>query len=286
MAVNIHKLNASQLPSCLAELHRPPKKLFWAGQPIDNWLQTPKLAIVGNRKMSSYGKQVTETLAAAAARAGVTIISGLAYGVDAAAHTAALNAGGICVAVLPTSLDKIYPSAHHILAERIARQGSLISEYSVDEPIRHFNFIARNRIISGLSDAILITEAALRSGSLATANFGLEQGKTVLAVPGNINQPGSGGCNNLIKSGAIPVTSIDDIFMAMAIKASVPQLVIFRGTLHEETLYKLISAGVYDQDNLAIQSQLKGPELSNALTGLELSGYIRPAGAGNWTLSV
>jgi DNA processing protein len=285
MNVNIHKLNAANLPAGLVNIHTPPQQLYWAGRPIENWLDTPKLAIVGSRKMSAYGKGVTTALATAAARAGITIISGLAYGVDATAHQAALEAGAICVAVLPTSLNNIYPSAHRHLAEKIAGQGTLLSEYGADDPIYQVNFVARNRLISGLSDAVLITEASLRSGSLATANFALEQGKTVMAVPGNINSPGSEGCNNLIKSGAIPVTSAADIFLAMGIKPAKAKQIIFRGTPHEEALYKLISGGIADQDNLALESRLSGPELSNALTGLELAGYIRPAGAGNWMLS-
>jgi DNA processing protein len=285
MNVNMHKLHAQNLPFPLTKIHTPPRQLFWAGKPLEEWLDTPKLAVVGSRKMSAYGKYVTTALVSEAARVGITIISGLAYGVDATAHQAALTAGATCVAVLPTSLDNIYPSAHRNLAEKVASQGTLLSEYGPGEPVYQVNFVARNRIISGLSDAVLITEAASRSGSLATANFALEQGKTVMAVPGNINNPGSEGCNNLIKSGAIPVTSVADIFMAMGIKLSKTKQIIFKGTRHEEALYKLISKGVSDQDNLALQSRLTGPELSNALTGLELAGYIRPAGAGSWMLS-
>lgn len=283
--VNIHKLNAAQLPAELANIHTPPAQLYWVGQPLDNWLPAPKLAIVGSRKMSAYGKYVTTALAAEVAKAGVTVISGLAYGVDAAAHQAALEAGGTCVAVLPTGLDNIYPAAHRQLAERVRDQGTLVSEYGSQDPVRQVNFVARNRLISALSDAVLITEAALKSGSLATANFALDQGKTVMAVPGNINNPGSEGCNNLIKSGAIPVTSAADIFMAMSIKPPKAKQVIFKGTPQEETLYRLIASGISGQESLALESRLNGPELSNALTGLELGGHIRPAGAGNWILS-
>src|SRR4051812_401777 len=126
--VNIHKLNAANLPAELANIHTPPAQLYWAGQAIGSWLPTPKLAVVGSRKMSAYGKHVTTSLAAQAATAGITIISGLAYGVDAAAHQATLDVGGICVAVLPTSLDNIYPAAHRQLAESVCRQGTLVSE--------------------------------------------------------------------------------------------------------------------------------------------------------------
>lgn len=285
MNVNIHKLNASQLPPELADIHSPPKQLYWIGRPMHDWLDTPKLAVVGSRKMSTYGKSVTTSLATEAARAGITIISGLSYGVDAVAHQAGLEAGATCVAVLPTSLNNIYPSAHRQLAERIVNKGTLLSEYGTEDAVYQVNFVARNRLISALSDAVLITEAAVRSGSLATANFALEQGKTVMAVPGNITSAGSEGCNNLIKSGAIPVTSASDIFMAMGIKSAKVKKIIFRGTPQEEALYKLITAGISDQDSLALECRLAGPELSNALTGLELGGYIRPAGAGNWIVS-
>jgi DNA processing protein len=285
MNVNIHKLDGKNLPACLLTIHSPPGQIYWAGSPIDDWLASPKLAVVGSRKMSVYGKQVTESLATAATRAGIILVSGLAYGVDTAAHTAALVAGGTGVAVLPTSLDNIYPSSNRRLAEKISAKGTLISEYSPNDPIRQVNFVARNRIISGLSDAVLITEAAVKSGSLATANFALEQGKTVMAVPGNINQPGSEGCNNLIKSGAVPVTSPEDIFMAMGIRPKKIKPAVFKGTPEEETLYRLIVRGICAQDSLAQASQLGGPELATALTGLEIGGFIRPAGAGNWTAS-
>jgi DNA processing protein len=286
MNVNIHKLNSSEMPDSLSNIHLPPRQLFWAGQPLKDWLDMPKLAIVGSRKMTAYGRFVTTHLATEAGRAGITIISGLAYGVDAEAHRAALEAGGTCVAVLPTSLDKIYPSSHCNLAAEITKQGTLISEYGSNDPIRLANFVARNRLISGLSDAVLITEATLRSGSLATARFALEQGKTVMAVPGNINSPGSEGCNNLIKSGALPVTAPADIFLAMNIRPIKVKEQIFRGTDEEEILYSLIAKGVCAQETLAQESNLSGPNLSNALTGLELAGYIRPAGAGNWVTSL
>jgi DNA processing protein len=206
MKVNTLTLNAPDFPDILKHISPVPKNLFWSGQSIGSWIERPKVAIVGSRRISPYGRAVTEKLAGELARAGVVIISGLAYGVDITAHNAALAARGITVAVLPSSLEEIYPPAHRNIARQISEKGTLISEYPVGAISFRSNFIARNRLVSGLADVLIITEAALKSGSLHTARFALEQGKTVMAVPGNITSPTSEGCNNLIKSGAAPIT--------------------------------------------------------------------------------
>lgn len=202
--LNVNKLTleASDIPERLQQIASPPKRLFVMGTPLGELLALPCVAIVGSRKVSSYGREVTTKLAYDLASRGVVIISGLALGVDGLAHKAALEAGGKTIAVLPSPLEKIYPSSHAQLAKQILDSGgTLVSEYALGTPFNLSTFIARNRLVSGLSNAVLITEAAEQSGSLHTARFALEQGRDVLAVPGSIFSETSRGTNNLLKVG-------------------------------------------------------------------------------------
>lgn len=282
--VNTLKLNGPGYPAVLRPIDDAPNQLYYLGSPLDKWLGLPKVAVVGSRKMTSYGKMVTDELVTELTRNGVVIISGLAYGVDAAAHNAAIDAGGLTVAVLPTSLDKIYPSGHYSLAQKIVESGgTLISEYPIGSVPIKVNFLARNRIVSGLSDCVLIPEAAINSGTMHTAAFALNQGKTVMAVPGNITNPTSAGCNNLIKSGAIPATSAEDVFFALKIKPKKETVRVFRGSEDEELVLKLIIEGIVAMEDLALASNLSSSSLSSVLTSLEISGHIRPQGNGRWT---
>jgi DNA processing protein len=287
MKVNNLKLNDPGYPDLLRHISGPPKELFWTGENLQNWLDLPKVAIVGSRKVSPYGKEVTNRLATELAQAGVGVISGLAFGVDAIAHEATVSVGGIAVAVLPTALDNIQPVSNQNLARKILQTGgTLITEYSSSSYVSKMNFIERNRIVSGLCDALLITEAAVNSGSLHTARFALDQGKTVLAVPGNITSPTSEGTNNLIKSGAIPVTSKDDIFFALKINPTEQRRSrVFRGTTEEELVLGLIKEGVAVQEDLALATNLDGAAIGSVLSMLEINGHIRSLGAGNWTAS-
>ena len=285
MKVNTLTLKSPDYPDILKNIPQPPQRLFWTGAVPGEWLNSPRVAVVGSRKASYYGKDVTQRIVDELARAGVVIISGLAFGIDAISHLAALEAGGCTVAVLPTPLQQIYPASHLSLAKRIVEGGgSLVSEYPEGAPSYRLNFIARNRIVSGLADVLLITEAAVNSGSLHTARFALEQGKTVMVVPGNITSPGSEGCNNLIKSGAVPVTNAKDVFFALNIqlgKASSARN--FDGSPEAQQVLQLIRDGLSDQEELAIASKLDSPTMGSALTMLEISGYIRPAGGGHWS---
>jgi DNA processing protein len=284
--VNSLKLNDPCYPEVLKHITKPPKLLFWTGENPQNWLDIPKVAIVGSRKISPYGSSVTVKLATELSEAGIAVISGLAFGVDAAAHFAAVDAGGLAIAVLPTSLDNIQPVSNQHLARKIIESGgTLISEYSNTSSITKANFIERNRIVSGLCDVLLITEAAVNSGSLHTARYALEQGKTVLAVPGNITSPTSEGTNNLIKSGAIPVTNTDDVFFALKVNpAKLRQKRVFRGTPEEEKVLKLITEGVREQEDLALATKMDGAAIGSILTMLEINGHIRSQGAGQWTI--
>jgi len=285
MNVNMLKLGETGFPEILAQIPSPPKSIYWQGQAPSSWLDMPKVAMVGSRKVTPYGKAVTTKLATDLVRAGVVIISGLAYGVDITAHQAALAAGGVTVAVLPAGLDSIYPAAHTNLARQITRRGSLVTEYPDNTITYPGNFIARNRLISGLADVLLITEAALKSGSLHTARFALEQGKTVMAVPGNITSPFSEGCNNLIKSGAVPVTSVDDVLFALKIHRPQKKAVQINASPEERLVFGFIQEGVSAQDQIALAAKLEGQHLASVLTMLELAGHIRPAGSGNWVVA-
>jgi DNA processing protein len=286
MIVNTLKVNDPGFPDVLKPIPQAPKQLYWAGNHPQGWLDRPRVAIVGSRKLTGYGRSVAERLASELARAGVVIISGLAFGIDVTAHQAALAAGGQTVAVLGSGLDQITPAAHANIARQILQRGSIITEYPLGANTYAGNFIARNRIISGLADVVVIPEAALKSGSLHTARFAMEQGKTVMAVPGNITSPMSEGCNNLIKSGAVPITGADDVFFALNLSpAKVAAIKSFSGTKHEELIYSLIRQGISAQEELVLAAQIDSPSVSSSLTMLEISGFIRPVGNGNWVIA-
>jgi DNA processing protein len=272
------------LTEVLQHIPAPPEQLFVKSTNLPDLLQRPRLAIVGSRKISAYGKGITASLSSGLARAGVVIVSGLALGVDGSAHRAALEAGGLTIAVLPGSLEDIYPASHRQLAEHIVRQGgALVTEYGAGTRTYPGNFIARNRLISGLSDAVLITEAAQKSGSLHTARFALEQGKDVLAAPGNITSPTSIGTNNLIRSGAVPITCIADVFMILGIKSPAQDMVPKGDNPNEQTILDLIYKGLTDGAELQRQSGLDIQKFNQTLTMLEITGKIRSLGANHWS---
>ncbi|MGH7156628.1 MAG: DNA-processing protein DprA [Candidatus Saccharimonadales bacterium] len=286
MNVNTLKLIDQDFPEILSQIPSPPQQIYWIGKHPKHWLDKPRVAVVGSRKMTAYGKTITDSFVTELARAGVVIVSGLALGIDITAHRAALAAGGETVAVLGSAIDQITPASHANVARQIVSQGTIISEYPPGVPTQAYNFVIRNRIIAGLAEVVVIPEAALKSGSLHTARFALEQGKTVMAVPGNINGPTSEGCNNLIKSGAVPVTNTSDIFFALKFNpAKQISTHKFVGTAQEQTIFELIEQGIAAQEELATASEMDGSVLSSTLTMLELSGYIRPAGGGNWILA-
>ena len=286
MVINQLKINGKDFPKALKLIASPPQILFHTGADIGELLKRPRIAIVGSRNVSVYGRQVTAKLARELAEQGIVVISGLALGVDAIAHTAALDCGGLTIAVLPSPLDRPYPASNANLARRIvANGGALVSEYSEDVYTFKTNFVARNRLVAGLSQAVLITEAAEKSGSLHTARFALEQGKDVLAIPGNITNIGSVGTNNLIKAGAIPVTDYIDVLNAMNLKPhnTKPKDVKGRNT-NEQTVIDLIIQGINDGDELFKASGLDISAFNQVITMLEIGGKIRALGNNKWTL--
>jgi DNA processing protein len=284
MKVKKLTIHNSAYPSVLQNIASPPKELYYIGAEPDQWLLRPRVAIVGSRGISPYGRRVTEDFAYELARRGFTIVSGLALGVDAVAHAAALKAGGVHLAVLANGLDNIYPASNTQLARELLQQGgAIMSEYPEGTPGFKQNFVARNRIVAGLSDAVLITEATEQSGTLHTAKFALEQGRDVMVVPGNITSPNSVGCNNLIKAGASPVCSIEDILHVLGAKNLVATTVVHIGdTPEEQAILDELYHGISDAHELLVATTIEPLLFTQTLTMLELSGKIRPLGNNHW----
>lgn len=283
MIVNKLTLEDSSFPSSLREIVDPPKQLFILGNP-SLIKKEVKVGVVGSRRVSSYGRSVTLRLARELAEQDIVIVSGLALGIDSIAHRAALEVKGKTIAVLPCGLDRVYPASHTTLAKEIlSNDGLLISEYPPGTNLQKYQFIARNRLISGLSDGVLITEAASKSGSLHTANFALDQGKQVFAVPGNITSDLSAGTNNLIRAGATPVTGSNDIFEALNLAVSSSNTPV-ADNAEEALLLNLLQQGVQDSSELLEQSRMDTARFNQTLTMLEISGKIRPLGTGQWGL--
>ena len=273
----------------LASIANPPKSLCFMGTlPTSG---APVVAIVGSRKPSAYGREVTEQLAGDLATAGCVIISGLALGIDGIAQKAALEAGGTVIGVIPNELPDISPQTNYKLAMNIIEKGgAILSEWKKGDGkiVNRWSFLERNRLVSGLADAVIITEAAERSGTLNTAAHALSQGRDVFAVPGNITSPLSAGCNALLKQGALVATTATDILDVIApstTQSATDQAVTLLGeTPAENTIIDLLRAGLRDGDQLQQQSGLNPADFATALTMLEINGVIKPLGANNWTL--
>jgi DNA processing protein len=201
----------AEFPPLLRAIFDPPKRLYVRGGAGDDVLERPAMAIVGARACSPYGAQVARRLGRELARAGLVVVSGLARGIDGEAHRGALEAGGVTVAVLGCGIDRDYPAVHAELARRIRERGLVVSEYEQGVEPAPWRFPARNRVIAGLCAATVVVEARERSGALITADFALEEGRDVFAVPGEITSPLSAGTNALLKLGAAPCTSTEDV---------------------------------------------------------------------------
>ena len=242
------------------------------------------VAVVGSRRPTAYGKQITYQITHELAKAGVVIVSGLALGIDGIAHRAALDAGGQTVAVLAHGLDQIYPASHRGLAKEIlASGGALVSEYNVGTEAFPSNFVERNRIIAGLCEATIVTEAAEKSGSLITAHRALKFNRTVMAVPGNITSVYSAGPNNIIRGGAIPITSATDAIVALGFHAreAVP---VSAQSPDEALVIKLLNEGLSSSESLIEKSKLTAAQFANIISLMEITGKVRNLGAGNWVI--
>jgi DNA processing protein len=269
-------------PSLLKQIYDPPAVLYIRGELPDP--ERRHIAVVGSRKATNYGLRVTEDLTGDLARDGVVIVSGLAYGVDAAAHDAALQAGGTTLAVLGSGIDNesIYPSQNRALASRIISQGgALISEFSVGTPPLKHHFPFRNRVIAGMCHGTLVTQAALKSGSLITARAALESNRDVYAVPGSIHEPLSEGPNNLIKLGATPATCCADIIGIEPAKASEPTYE--PANIQERDLMEKLGKTPTHLDELVRSLDLPTNKVNSLISLLEIKNAIRHEGAGYYT---
>ncbi len=276
----------SAYPSLLAQTVNPPFLLYARGTLTDNdrWA----VAVVGTRQASSYGKEVTRKLVSELVTAGVTIVSGLALGIDAVAHSAALAAGGRTLAVLGSGVDQVYPLSNHQLALAILQQGAIVSEYPLGTVPTAANFPPRNRLISGLALGVLVVEAASKSGALITAQFANEQGRDVFAVPGSIFSPRSEGTHRLIQDGASLVTCVDDILDALNLQSAVVQqemTAIMPETPVEAALLALVEDEPRHIDELRRESGLRMPDVSATLALLELKGLVRQVGGMQYVLA-
>jgi DNA processing protein len=265
-------------PARLAEIADPPFLIYVRGHV--NWNQM-MVAVVGSRHMSDYGIEVTEKVASDLAASGVIVVSGLALGIDAIAHQATMNAGGTTVAVLGNGIDRVYPSSNLAIAKDILENGAIISEYPCGVQPARYTFAVRNRLISGLCQAIVVTEAAEGSGSLITARSALEQNREVFAVPGSIFNVNSVGPNSLIKMGAHPLTSVQDIFDEFGL--SHPEVAtsireIMGATEEEKAIIGILQTEPRHIDEIIKISGLSHSSVSSALTIMEIGGKIKHLG--------
>ncbi len=266
-------------PINLRKIPHPPPVLYIRGQLEDR--DELAVAVVGTRRASPYGREVARELGTELARHGVTVVSGMALGVDAIAHQAALEAGGRTIAVLGSGIDQIYPARNRRLALQITEQGALMSEYPLGTKPEASNFPPRNRIISGLSLAVIVVEAGKRSGALITAGFAAEQSREVFAVPGSILSPGSDGCNRLIHDGAIPVTSVNDLLECLQLADAVAHQearVTVPASPAEEMILQHISTEPQHMNEIVRAAPLETSEVSSLLAMMELKGLVRQVG--------
>ena len=260
-------------PALLSELHDPPARLYLRGAALDV-LTRPAVAIVGARSCSAYGAQVARTLGRELAAAGVVVVSGLARGIDGEAHRGALDAGGPTVAVLGCGIDVDYPRRHAELARRIAESGLVVSEYPPGTEPAPWRFPARNRIIAGLSVATVVVEARERSGALLTADFALELGRDVFAVPGEITAGLSTGTNHLIRQGAAPLLGPGDVFAALGIDPRPPERTDAGLSSQARAVLALLADAPRAGDELVRLAGGSTPEVAAALVELELAGGV------------
>ena len=272
--------NEREYPLLLKEIAAPPPVLYYRGELLET--DTTAVAIVGTRRITPYGREMTTRIAGDLARAGVTIVSGLARGVDGVAHQAALDAGGRTIAVLGSGVNRIYPPEHRKLAERIAEQGAVVSDYLPDTPPDGVNFPPRNRIISGLSLAVVVVEAPERSGALITVDFAADHGRDVFAVPGLVTASNSSGCHRLLREGARLARSGEDILEDLQIRrhheraVSQQALPLSDG---ERQVLAVLTSEPQHIDDLAVLCDSSVAEIAGRLMMLELHGVVRNAGA-------
>lgn len=292
--IKVISLLDREYPANLRQISDAPPVIYIRGRMLPE--DDLAIAVVGARLATPYGRQVTEKLVFDLVRAGLTIVSGLARGIDSVAHKSALDAGGRTIAVLGSGIDLIYPPENRSLAERIVKSGAIVSEFPLGFGPKAANFPARNRIISGLSLGVLVTEAAVDSGSLITAGCAAEQGREVFAVPGPVTSKMSGGTNNLLKEGVHPVTEASDILQVLNVERKQKQVVSVSRELRlnrssretvnlnqdEAKILKLLDEESKHIDLIVRESGLAIDKVSSALSMMELRGLIKNYGSGIW----
>ena len=281
--INILTWQDESYPGRLKEIDQPPPVLYIRGEYLPDDLFA--VAIVGTRRATAYGRQITEEISSFLAANGITVISGLARGVDAIAHQSTLKAGGRTIAVLGSGVDMIYPPEHRGLAEQMMERGAVISDYALGTPPDASNFPPRNRIISGLSLAVVVIEAGETSGALITAEFAAEQGREVFAVPGSILAPQSKGTNKLIQRGALPLLSMNDLMQALDLTRVGEQKAARKVIPADETearLMNVLGSEPLHVDEIRNQAELPIEKVSATLALMELKGMVRQVGGMNY----
>ncbi len=278
--INVLTWEDEGYPARLRDVENAPPVLYLRGTITseDDWA----VAIVGTRRATSYGRQVAERIARELARNGVTVVSGMARGIDGVAHRTALDAGGRTLAVLGSGVDRIYPPEHRRLAEDIVSQGALISDYPPGTPPEGRNFPPRNRIIAGLSLATVVVEAGKRSGALITSDFALEQGREVFAVPGNVMAPQSRGPNRLIQQGAHPLLDPKEILETLELSLLTEQRqarTVLPSNPSEAQIFDVLGYESLHVDEIQVQTGMPIEEVTATLAMMELKGMVRKVGS-------
>jgi DNA processing protein len=283
--INVYTIHESEYPENLKNIYDPPPVLYTKGELVLE--DALAVSIVGSRKASDYGLKAAHRIALRLAEMGITIISGMAMGIDSAAHRGALAAKGRTLAVCGCGLKYVYPMTNYNLSREIIKSGALISEYPFDTEAYAYQFPARNRIISGMSLGVIVVEAGEKSGSLITADLALEQGREVFAVPGNISSPNSKGTNTLIKSGAKLVSRIEDIIEELNLNIIYSEKSNFESinnnenkdiSFEENLILSFLKKTGADKDEIGLATELQPGKVMAALTKLEIKGIIHRIG--------
>lgn len=270
-------------PALLGQIYAPPPILYFKGN-LKNNLDFP-LGVVGSRRISIYGNQAATDIIGKLAKAGLTIISGMAAGIDTVSHEAALANGGKTIAVLGSGLDSKNLLPKNYLAEKIIAHGAIVSEFPFGMPALKHHFPLRNRIIAGLSRGVLVVEAAEKSGALITAKFALDSNRDVFAIPGSIYWPNSAGTNNLIKSGAKAITKYEEVLEELdlvKIKEYTNNRKIVPGSAEEKTICELLDTETLHIDNIAKKAKMETSRAASLLMLMEMKGIVRNLGSGNY----
>ena len=273
MEIKIIKKGDTDYPELLMQISGPPKQLYCCGDV--SVLSKRCVAVIGSRTTTAYGKQTAKAIGRCLAAAGVTVVSGMAKGIDSCAHEGALEAGGTTVAVFGCGPDICYPPENKVLMAEIKRRGLILTEYPPGTTPDRFNFPKRNRIISGLCEATVVVQARNRSGSLITAELAAEQGREVFAVPGNIDSQYNLGNNKLIKEGATPLICVDDILEHLGIGGAGEEDARERLSEREFQLFEILkNEGELSVDELCLRAGMKPAYINPILSVMEMKGFI------------